>query len=130
MFIKIIIIIIFECLLYAQHWAKKLLYMTSFYPHKKSVSVFFSLRFSEEETEAPRSKETLGHTSYAEGRAEPRAVFFSLCPEPHMELPPGTHTNVSKKSYSEYNRGLYALYKGDPGLRKVKKSVLVFGKGS
>ena len=79
MFIKIIIIIILECLLYAQHWAKKLLYMTSFYPHKKSVSVFFSLHFSEEETEAPRSKETLGHTSYAEGRAEPRAVFFSLC---------------------------------------------------
>lgn len=120
--------IIFECLLYAQHWAKKLLYLTSFYPQKVCKCIFFSLHFSEEETEAPRSKETLGHISYhAEGRAEARAAFFSLCPEPHMDLAP---IQMYPIRVTLSTRGLCAVDKGDPGLRKAKKSVLVFGKGS
>lgn len=45
-----------ECLLYPRYRAQKLPYRISFYHHKKSVNVFSTLHFTEEETEAQRSE--------------------------------------------------------------------------
>lgn len=83
------------CLLYPRYRAQKLPYRISFYHHKKSTNVFSPLHFTEEDTEAQRSKIPSESHEQRVG-LEPESVFSTCVFNPTQTCFPH-HINVSDK---------------------------------